>query len=117
MNTQKRTPRAPKNIRPEAKELWKDIHTDFDLDPAGYHLLTVAVISLSRFHRAREIIDDEGEAYKTSSGQRKKHPAVEVEKNARQGFLAAMKALNLDYGDEPQPRAGRPLIDGGQALI
>jgi P27 family predicted phage terminase small subunit len=108
-----KVPHAPKNIRPEAKQLWKQVHQDWEVDPAGQEILRVAVISLSRFLEAREIIDREGATYTTPTGQIKKHPALEVEKASRMGFLACMRELGLDYDDEPKRGPGRPAIGLG----
>ena len=110
----RKIPHAPRNIRPEAKQLWKQVHEDWDVDPASQEILRVAVISLSRFLEARETIDIEGATYTTPTGQIKKHPALEVEKASRMGFLAAMRDLALDYDDdEPKRGPGRPAIGIG----
>ena len=104
--TSKRIPKAPKNIRPEASKLWRQVHHDFDIDPEATQILTVAVISLSRFLDIRETIDREGSTYETPTGQLKKHPGLEVEKIARQGFFISNEATKIRLWRRSDPTIG-----------
>jgi hypothetical protein len=55
---------------------------------------------------ARRTLDAEGLTVKsiTAHGETKilKHPAIETEKNARSGFLQAMRLLGLQTSDNPK---------------
>ena len=108
-----RTPPYPKNLRPEAKRLWRQVHEDFELDPPGRELLRVGIMSLSNYLEARDKLAEEGMTFKTKSGQVKKHPLIEVMKFERAGFLSSMSQLGLDYNDEtPKRGPGRPTVLG-----
>jgi P27 family predicted phage terminase small subunit len=100
---------APRGIRKEAKDLWHYVHREFEVDKARRDILRVAVISYSRFLDANEILDNEELVIKSGGGMYRKHPAVEIVKIERAGFLAAIKELGLDADDMPKNRPGRPL--------
>ncbi len=70
-------------------------------------LLSTACTEWERAHRARVILDGEGEVVKDKHGGSKAHPACAVERDALSGFRAAVKQLNLDL-DPLKDRAGRP---------
>ena len=102
----------PKKIRPEAKNLWKSVHKDYQIEDASREILRVACLSLSRFLEAREKLDKEGLTFTTNSGQVKKNPLIEIEKISRQGFLSAMNSLGLEVESDNKNRPGRPTIHG-----
>lgn len=102
-------PRCPRGLKKnEAKQLWKDVWADFDLDPVGRELLRTAVFCLDGYLQARDLLGEEGYTFKTGT-QIRKHPANEILKDMRSGFLNAMKELNLTWEEEEKPKnVGRP---------
>ena len=60
-----------------------------------------------RAEAARALLERDGITILDRWGQVKPHPAAAIERDARSGLLAALRALNLDV--EPlRDRAGRP---------
>lgn len=76
-------------------------------DAAGLALLSRAAECVDRLHAALAAIAEHGELVIDRYGAPKLNPACLLEKDARAGFLAAMKSLNLDL--EPlRDGPGRP---------
>jgi P27 family predicted phage terminase small subunit len=107
--TKKRTPSPPPKIRTEAVRLWRKVFEQWELDEDCRAMLTVAVTSYSRYLDALDILDREGLCVQFPNGLRK-HPASEIAKNERQGFISAMAALGLKGEAEEKRRVGRPGI-------
>lgn len=107
---------TPVEFCDEAKTMWQEIQAGWILGPDGLPILRVACLSLSRYLEAEGILDEEGLYFTTASGQKKKHPMVEVSKNERAGFLAAMRQIDLQGEPEPPKRIGRPPGPGKSAM-
>jgi phage terminase small subunit len=76
-------------------------------DPAGLALLATAGECLDRMRAAQKAIKAHGEIVVDRYGAPKLNPACNLEKDARNGMMAAFRALNLDI--EPlRDVAGRP---------
>lgn len=110
----KRNSRPPGHLSKESKRLWREILEEYAIeDSAGLRILRTALEAYDRSQAARETIDGkngkdgEGMQVKDRFGQSKPHPLLTIERDARAGFLAGLKALNLDL--EPlHDRPGRP---------
>ena len=102
------TKRAPAHLSKEAKKIWSELLSEYDLnDAAGLRILRVALESFDRAQAAREAIDEEGMTVIDKAGQTKSHPLLPIERDSRAAFLAGLKALNLDL--EPlKTGPGRP---------
>lgn len=96
----------PKNLSLRAKKLWKTVDDEWLLDKNALIILERVCESFDRYLQAKDLLDAEGIIIKSSTGLPKKHPAVEVERIARVGFLQAWRMLNLDV--EPPGEVGRP---------
>lgn len=92
---------APKHLSAEAKALWKSVHDDYEIDDAaGLVLLQAACEAFDRAQDARRLIDkDGGPVLPDRFGQRKPHPAVAVERDARGQMISAIRALRLGPGE------------------
>lgn len=90
----------------EARAWGEAIRAEYELDSAGELLLRLAEEALDRMHEAQAIVDDEGVVQVDRFGQKKPHPAVQVEQAAREQALRCVKALGLDL--EPTGPIGRP---------
>jgi len=90
---------APSHLEPAEQGLWDRIHAAFSVDDAAsVALLTTALESHQRARRCRERIDADGETVRDRFGQLRPHPLLQAERDARNGWLASVRALNLDLG-------------------
>lgn len=98
----------PKDLTPGARKIFKEIAEEYGIDdPAGMRILYAGCMAWERAVKAREQIDADGMMIEDRWKQRKPHPLLAAERDARAQFLAAMKALNLDL--EPlRDGPGRP---------
>jgi P27 family predicted phage terminase small subunit len=81
---------------------------DYDIsDEGGLLLLQTGLEAFDRMRQCQEIIKRDGPMVLDKWGQRKSHPLLPAERDARSQMLAALKALHLDV--EPlHERPGRP---------
>ena len=100
------TKKAPGNLSRESALLWNRLCKEYAFDDAGFLLLKVALEAYDRLQGARRQIDEEGAVVETPTHFFKEHPCLKIEKQARDGFLSAMRMLNLDI--EPSGDIGRP---------
>lgn len=100
--------KSPSHLSKEAKSTWKKIISAYQIeDEAGLKILRTACEAFDRAQKCREQIDRDGLTVEDAKGQIKPHPLLPIERDSRQGFLAGLKALNLDL--EPlRDRPGRP---------
>ena len=99
----------PSDLSRTAKDWYRRFTRERDFsDEAGrLHLLT-ALRAFDRLEEARGLLARDGVVITDRWGQTKPHPAVNIERDARSGMLAALKACNLDV--EPlRDRPGRPV--------
>lgn len=100
--------KIPQHLGEHGAELYRSIGDEYQLDDAaGMALLATACECLDRIKAAQAAIAKHGELVTDRYGQTKVNPACGLEKDSRNGFLAALRALNLDL--EPLRDApGRP---------
>ena len=101
-------PPPPPHLKAAGAKLWADLTREYVVrDGAGLALVTAAAEALDRQQEAREAIDKYGAVVVDRYGNPKANPACHIERDARAGFLACLKALNLDL--EPlRDGRGRP---------
>jgi P27 family predicted phage terminase small subunit len=99
---------APDHLRDAGRAFYQRVAGEFSIaDTAGLALLVAAAECLDRMRAAQAAISEHGELVIDRYGSPKLNPACTLEKDARNGFLAALRALNLDL--EPLRDApGRP---------
>jgi P27 family predicted phage terminase small subunit len=79
------------------RALWTRLQGEYDVrDAAGLAVLEQAMRSWERAEEARRQLDKEGVTFKDRWGQRRPHPAVPVERDARAAFLQAIKQLGVE---------------------
>src|SRR5438093_10252305 len=89
--------KPPAAISQEAKNLWRKIISDFEVDdPAGLLLLQSALEAFDDMRKAQKIIAKDGITLKDRWGQKRQHPATLVLRDARNLMLRCLKQLNLD---------------------
>jgi P27 family predicted phage terminase small subunit len=99
--------KLPKHLSDDGREFWSSVISEFSInDAAGLALLLTACEALDRMANARLVIEADGEIVKDRYGSPRVHPACQLERDSRNGFLAAMRALSLDMG--PARPVGRP---------
>ena len=111
----------PDYLTDESKNIWDALHKSFTLKEHHDIVLKTALEAYDRLQQARQIIDKDGAVIEAHNGYYQKNPMLQIEKEARSGFLAAWKALNIDI--EPPKDLGRPpndhdlkwkqILDGG----
>jgi len=86
----------PRHLDEEEQALFRALVREFAIDDSNsVSLLTVAMEAHQRMREARELLADEGAVIKNRFGARTAHPAVAIERDARNDYLRAMKTLNL----------------------
>jgi P27 family predicted phage terminase small subunit len=105
---------APGHLSAESAALWSQLAADYGMagDAAGLAILTSAMEARDRMGQARKTLDKEGLTVPGDRGGTKAHPVAAIERDNRQAFLAAMKALRLDI-EPTRPAPGRPPSMGG----
>ncbi len=98
----------PKHLKADGRRLWRDLADEYGIDDAaGLTLLCTAAECLDRMRAAQKAIEAQGEVVDDRYGVPKQHPACALEKDSRNGLMAALKAMNLDL--EPlRDGPGRP---------
>jgi hypothetical protein len=105
--TMKQQP-IPKHLGSEGQSFWTGMIKEFAIgDTAGLSYLTRAAECLDRIAAAQVSIKTHGEVIFNSNGAALLNPACKLEKESRDGFLAAMRALRIDV-EPPRPGPGRP---------
>jgi len=100
-------PPTPKGLSAEARRLWHALRTDYEIsDSAGLLLLETAMRSYDRALQARKTIAVEGAIVLDRFGQRKPHPLLALERDARLVMMKALQELHLDV--EAVGAVGRP---------
>ena len=102
-----KTQRPPGNLSNESKGIWKKLNSEWEFDTQALLILKTALEAYDRLTEARQQIDTEGITYTTGTGFKREHPSLKVEKQSRDGFLAAWRMLNLNI--EPPGDIGRPV--------
>jgi hypothetical protein len=98
----------PKHLLTDGHLFFTQMVDEYDIiDGAGLALVTRAAECLDRMAAARRGIAADGEIVKNQYGMPVLNPACKLEKEARDGFLAAVRMLNLDF-EPPRPGPGRP---------
>ena len=99
---------TPKHLKDSGASFFASVADEYAIeDAAGLALLARAAECVDRMNAAQVAIAEHGELVPDRYGGVKLNPACNLEKDARSGFLSALRALNLDL--EPLRDArGRP---------
>ena len=100
--------KTPQHLKQHGRKLWQELQAEYAItDSAGLALLARAAECLDRLADAQALIERDGSVVDDRYGVPKQHPAISIEKDSRNGFFAALKAMNLDI--EPlRDGPGRP---------
>lgn len=106
--TTRKTHDAPRHLRPETRDWWRTIASEWQLETHHLQLLTLAGEALDRAKEAREAIARDGAYFpREDGGAPKKHPAL-AERDAMITHARLMRELNLDRDSAPDVRPPRP---------
>jgi P27 family predicted phage terminase small subunit len=101
-------PTPPRDLTRAARAVWNDLVETYEIDrPAELLLLEAAVRAWDRMTAAAATLAAEGATVKDRWGQPRAHPAAAIERDARAGLVAALKALDLELAPSPR-HFGRP---------
>ena len=111
--SKKTKPDHLKHLRQSTREWYDSTVEDWELAPHHLRVLQLAAESWDRCQEAREILAKDGLCVTNRFGERKQHPMVAVERDARTAFCRCIRELGLDLIDSPvDPRL--PRLGGGQ---
>ena len=100
--------KSPTDLTEKSKAIWKAVDKQYELTDAQYPVLTACLYQYDRMLTSRKAIAESCLYQKSkSTGQLKVNPAVRIERDAYNSFLAGWKALKLDV--ELIDTAGRPV--------
>lgn len=94
-------PEPPGHLSDAMKAWWRDVEDTYRLEPAHRLLMTHAAESWDRAEQARLLVDVDGPVQVDRFGQKKPHPAVAIERDARAAFARSLRQLDLE--GEPDP--------------
>lgn len=99
--------KAPSHLRAATRKWWSSIADAYELEPHHLSLLTLAGEAWDRVQEAREVIAKHGAYIKLRSGNVKRHPALDVERDNRIAFARLVRELALDVDAPPDARPPR----------
>lgn len=101
--------RKLKKLSSKARKLRKGILEQFVFeDDASLAILDTAVRAFDLMNEAQAVVDEEGLTVQGDRGGVKAHPLLQVIRDQRAQFLAALKSLKLDIETGEGNGPGRP---------
>lgn len=91
----------PKHLSTESKRHWRRLAAEYELTPDAHLLLKCAFENYDRAQEARELVNRDGLVI-----EGKRHPGIDIEKQAYGLFQRFMRQLGLDI--DPPQNVGRP---------
>ena len=95
-------PSPPRHLQPKTRKWWKSIILEYELDGSALKLLTLAAECWDRSEQCRGIVEKEGPVFIGADGSPRKHPAINIELDAKINFARLVKQLGLP-SEEPAP--------------
>lgn len=102
---------APDHLKPETKQWFQDVISEFELEPHHVRILTLAAEAWDRTQEARAALATNGITYTDRFGAPRCRPEVAVERDSRIAFTRCVRELGLDL---PTPTESRPPRTGGR---
>lgn len=106
MTPKLKLPRPPKHLQPATRRWWRGIVEEYCLDSSALRLLTMAGECWDRSEEARVIVVKEGVTFLDAQGSPRKHPACNVELDAKINFARLLKQLGLPTEEPATPVPG-----------
>ena len=96
-----------KKLSRKAEKIKNSIIEEYGIvDVAGLAMLQSSMEGYDLWHECQRVVDKDGLTVRGDRGQIKSHPLLATIRDAKAGFLAGLKALNLDLNIQKEP--GRP---------
>lgn len=93
------TPRTPpEGLGATALSFWRSIVDGYELENWAVDVVTVAACALDTHEKASEVLSREGLTY-TAGNLVRPRPEVAIARDARVGFLRAVRELRLEVPD------------------
>jgi P27 family predicted phage terminase small subunit len=99
-------PKPPKHLQKATKTWFEHVVSTWELEEHHVRLLTLAGEAWDRAEQARTTIAKVGLTYMNKAGEPRRHPAVQIEHDARIGFARLLRELALDVStpaDDSRP--------------
>jgi phage terminase small subunit len=90
-----------------SKRWYSEVVADYDLQSHHLRLLQVAAEAWDRLQQARAVIKRDGIVVEDRYGSPKNHPALSTERDSRIAFVRAVRELDLEGEQLPDPRQPR----------
>ena len=100
------TPQPPSHLSSDSREWWLEVCESHALEPHHLRLLQLLTEAWDRCVQARRAVKRDGAFYVDRFGAPKAHPALDVERKARNDFRLLLRELGLD--DAPDPGVVKP---------
>ena len=105
--TEKRPQPTRGKLTAEARRLFARVVDEFEIDDTAAAILETACEAWQRMREAQKVLDADGIVVVNRFDEKRPHPAVAIERDARTAFYAGIKMLHLDM--EPgHDGPGRP---------
>src|SRR6478736_3529667 len=89
--------KPPPHLGKDGREIWSQLVSEFAItDAGGLAMVTIIGECKDRIAEAQTVIRKHGAVIATDTGVLRSNPALKIETDARNGMLAALRALNLD---------------------
>ena len=106
--------KPPKILRAKGRAFWRKVLQGYALEENHeLQLLLEACGCLDRIEEAQAEIQEKGAYLDDRFGQRKAHPALNVERDQRILFCRLLRELGLEIESEAYTRPRRPAYSGG----
>ena len=86
----------PQHLSVEAKNFYKKVITEYQLEDHHIKILTLACQCLDRIAEAQEVVRKNGSYYTDRWNQCKEHPGMKVERDNKILFARLIRELSLD---------------------
>lgn len=98
MKNSEAAPKPPKGLSVEAGRHWRRLLADHAIDDAaGLLTLQTGLEAYDRYRASQRTIEADGAVVLDRFGQRKPHPLLTSERDARAAFLLALRHLGLEH--------------------
>ena len=96
----------PDHLSPDMKAWWNAVVADYELGPHHLRALQVACECWDLSQQARASLAKHGLTYEDGKGMLRQRPEAAIVRDARVGFLRAVRDLKLDVEPPKPPRIG-----------
>jgi phage terminase small subunit len=97
-------PEPPSHLSTQARDVWRDVLTRYELEAEELETLRLALEALDRAAQARRALRRHGTTYEDRFGAPHARPEVAIERESRRDYVRLMSALNLPTEEPEQGR-------------